>query len=138
MTIRRKNLASHRGLITIYALALLGAGLVAYFEYSRTSFNWFRALAFVGNLATLLRTGPRLIPGLSIVQDNKYVMWILLFTILHQYILPHINDPVIPWQAIAINRTISLSVFALGAYKHFKSKQQKQQPPSVQKPSKAD
>jgi hypothetical protein len=124
MTVRRKNLASHALLTSIYGAALLGAGFVAWLEYSRAGMNTVRAVSIVGFMATILRTGPR-VPILSIVQNNKYLLWISLYLFHETYIRPNLNEEM-TLQRKLINASVTLSAILLGLYKHRKEQQQHQ------------
>jgi hypothetical protein len=123
MTIRRKNLASHALLTSFYGAALLGAGVVAWFEYSRVGMNTVRAVSIVGFMATMLRTGPR-IPILSILQNNKYLLWISLYLFHETYIRPYLEEEMTPKRRM-INMAVTAGAGLLGLYKHFKEKQAK-------------
>jgi hypothetical protein len=126
MTIRRKNLASHTVLTSIYGIALLGAGIMAHYEYSRVNVNVRRAVGIIGFLATILRTGPRCIPILSSIQNNKYLLWISLYMLHENYIRPYI-DVEATTARVALNLLLIIAVIALGYYKHYKEQQQLQQ-----------
>ena len=122
MTIRRKNLASHAVLTSIYGIALAGAGMMAYLEYSRANVNVRRAVALIGFTATLLRTGPRWIPGLSIIQNNKYLLWISMYILQETYIRPYL-DVEMSTARVTLNVIPTFAAIALGYYKHYKEQQ---------------
>ena len=124
MTVRRKNLASHTVLTSIYGIALFGAGIMAYMEYSRANVNIRRAVALIGFTATILRTGPRCIPGLSIIQNNKYLLWTSMYILHETYIRPYL-DVEMSTARVALNVLPTFAVIALGYYKHYKEQQSK-------------
>ena len=124
MTIRRKNLASHTVLTSIYGIALAGAGMMAYLEYSRANPNVRRAVALIGFTATILRTGPRWIPGLSIIQNNKYLLWISMYLLHETYIRPYLNVEM-STARVALNVSLTFAAVALGCYKHYREQQSK-------------
>ena len=124
MTIRRKNLASHTVLTSIYGIALAGAGMMAHLEYSRANINVRRAVALMGFTATLLRTGPRWIPVVSIIQNNKYLLWIALYLLHETYIRPYL-DVEMSNARVMLNVLPTIAVFALGYYKHYQEQQSK-------------
>ena len=96
MTMRRKNLASHNLLLTIYGAALALGGLVANPEFARGSVpggvHAMVVVAVITNAAAVLRTGPRL-PLLRPVQDNKFVLWIVLYIVLETVLRPRMAEP---------------------------------------------
>jgi hypothetical protein len=124
MTIRRKNLASHTVLTSIYGFALAGAGIMAHWEYSRANSNVRRAVALIGFTATILRTGPRCIPGLSLIQNNKYLLWITLYLLHETYIRPYLDIEMSPAR-VAFNASLTFAAIALGGYKHYQEQQSK-------------
>lgn len=121
MTLRRKNLASQGLLMTIYGLALASTGVVSYFEYHReeSGMNTIRAVSFITNMAVLLRTSPRILPVVRILQDNKYLLWVAMYFLQETYIRPALGDPFTPAQ-LAVIRTSNAAMVALGVYKHFR------------------
>lgn len=124
MTVRRKNLASHTVLTSIYGIALAGAGIMANLEYSRVNGNVRRAVALIGFTATLLRTGPRWVPGLSIIQNNKYLLWISMYILQETYVRPYLDVEMSPARAL-VNPLLIIAIIALGYYKHYKEQQSK-------------
>ena len=89
MTLRRKNLLSKNAVLSLYGAMLLFGPFIAVLEYgsySPNGFNGFLCQGLLANIATVLRIGPRL-PLFRYVQDNKYVLWILLGLLL-RYIRP--------------------------------------------------
>jgi hypothetical protein len=124
MTIRRKNLASHTVLTSIYGLALFGTGLMAHYEYALANINVRRAIALLGYTATVLRTGPRILPILSIVQNNKYILWTTLFVLHELYIRPYLEEEMSTTR-VMLNIVPLIAAIALGFYKHYKEQQSK-------------
>jgi hypothetical protein len=123
MTLRRKNLASHGVLVTIYGVALFGAGCIAVFEFNLAGFNTVRAVFFIGSIGAILRTGPR-VPVLRIVQDNKYLLWIVLYLLMEQ-IRPQLDQPIPPLVLVVVRAT-NISLLLLGYYKYRHEQHQKQ------------
>ena len=122
MTIRRKNLASHTVLTSIYGIALAGAGIMAHLEYSRANSNIRRAVGLIGFTATLLRTGPRWIPGLSMIQNNKYLLWISLYLLHETCVRPYLDIEMSTARRM-VNVSLQMAVVALGYYKHYQEQQ---------------
>jgi len=72
MTIRRKNLASHGVLVTVYGLMLTFGFCIASYEHHRL--GAFAMVNTLGNLASVLRTGLR---------APKYPLWTLMAVLTH-------------------------------------------------------
>lgn len=69
MTLQRKNLASQTVLMAFYG-TMLGLGIAT----ARVS----PGMRVVVHWAAVMRTGPRL-PGLRILQNNKYLLWVVVY-----------------------------------------------------------
>ena len=123
MTIRRKNLASQSFLTSLYGASIVVGALVAWFEFSRVGMNTVRANFVFGLMATLLRTGPR-IPIVSIVQNNKYLMWLFLYLFHEIYFRPRLGEE-ITLQERLFNTSNFVGVLLLGVYKHYTEKKSK-------------
>lgn len=104
MTLRRKNLAPHGALVTVYGLMLVFGFLVASYEMQRV--GAFLMVNALGNFAAVLRLGLRL---------PKYPMWAGMAVLTHlarstisaDATPPKVAMPV-PWEAV-----YALSVAAL-------------------------
>lgn len=124
MTIRRKNLASHAVLTSIYGASIVGAGIIAWFEFqNRAGWPTFRGMVLCANLALVLRTGPRVIPVLSIVQNNKYLLWLAMYAIQETYIRPNLLEP-LTVKRQCVNLASVAAMVGLGVYKHLQEKRQ--------------
>ena len=80
MTLRRKNLLSKNEVLSLYGAMLSFGFFIAVYEFgvnAPNGFNGFLCQGFVANVATILRLGPRF-PIVRHIQDNKYILWILL------------------------------------------------------------
>lgn len=111
MTIRRKNLAGHETLVTIYGLMLTFGFAVASYEHSRVSFDTFLLVNTLGNLAGLLRLGLRM---------PKYPLWILMAVLTQvgrDSIDGHVAWAAIPWGPVYAASVVAL--LSLGAKKIF-------------------
>ena len=75
MTVRRKNLASHNGLIAIYGIALVGGALIGLYELSLASASARMIATATAGLVILLRLGP--LPATLASIQNKYFLWTL-------------------------------------------------------------
>ena len=121
MTLRRKNLLSKTVVVSIYGIMLAYAFSFAideYKTYAPNGFNSFWCFGMIGNLATILRLGPR-IPVIRYVQDNKYILWIVLGLLL-RYIRPFFDttDP-LPSNLFAIVTLVRGVELSLGLWKGF-------------------
>jgi hypothetical protein len=110
MTLQRKNLARRSVLMTIYGLLLAGGIVTARVPPLTKT---------VVHVAALLRIGPRgwWLPGpLRLVQDNKYVLWTLIYLM---YV--HAAGPIIrhlAWLVPILDGVTLVPVLWLGYYKH--------------------
>lgn len=128
MTMRRKNLASQNFLIAIYGFTLACGGIYAGPEFKRGSaasnggdgHNAIRAVAFITNAVSLLRTGPRF-PVIRIVQDNKFLLWICMYVLMETVIRPHWDEPITPAGRCAVLSSFA-AVFFNGWHKHHEEK----------------
>ena len=80
MTLRRKNLLSTNEVLSLYGAMLVFGFFVVVYEFgvnAPNGFNGFLCQSFIANIAAVLRLGPRL-PVVRHIQDNKYILWILL------------------------------------------------------------
>jgi hypothetical protein len=84
MTIRRKNLASHAFLVTIYGLALAISMIVCIYEYYRVDEKIYYTAATIAQLAVLQRMAPIFPPAIQPLISNKYVVWMTVGLILRQ------------------------------------------------------
>jgi hypothetical protein len=118
MTLRRKNLLSKSTVLTLYSLMLLGGFRMAFYEFGvhdPYGFNSFMLQGIITNCATLLRLGPR-IPIIRYIQDNKYVLWIILgFTM--RYIRPYFYSKEPLPRISTIFLILRLSFIILGLWK---------------------
>ena len=99
MTLRRKNLLSHYGVVTIYGFLLVSGLVVTISEYTRVGgVSCLRTVAFCGNLAILWRAShwplllriPKSVHGWV---QNKYLMWSLLAVLVHTQLRPWMARP---------------------------------------------
>jgi hypothetical protein len=108
MTLQRKNLARRSVLMTLYGLLLAGGIVTARVPPLTKT---------VVHVAALLRIGPRWLPGqFRLVQDNKYVLWTLIYVM---YV--HAAGPVIrhlAWLVPILDGATLVPVLWLGYYKH--------------------
>jgi hypothetical protein len=110
MTLQRKNLARRSVLMTLYGLLLAGGIITARVPPLTKT---------VVHVAALLRIGPRgwWLPGpLRLVQDNKYVLWTLIYLM---YV--HAAGPIIrhlAWLVPILDGVTLVPVLWLGYYKH--------------------
>ena len=121
MTLRRKNLLSKTFVLTTYGVGLTGGLGLGFYEnwfHSPSGFNCLYCQGLILNLATLMRLGPRL-PLVRYVQDNKYLLWILLGCLL-RYIRPWFDtrDP-LSTNLLSICQVARFSMFGLGLWKGF-------------------
>jgi hypothetical protein len=131
MTIRRKNLASHALLTSIYGAMIFGAGVVAWFEFQyRAGWPTFRGMVLCANIALVLRTGPRVVPILRILQDNKYLLWLSMYALQEAYIRPTLHLE-LTLQRRLVNLGCVAAMLLLGVYKHTKEQRSKRQIKSV-------
>ena len=85
MTLRRKNIGSHRVFLAVYGSMLVMGGHFANVDhvlYGESTYAML-GLAATAHTAALLRLGPRL-PGLRVLQDNKYLMWTAIYLLAQQ------------------------------------------------------
>ena len=93
MTLRRKNLSSKTVGLFVYSAMLIAGWIVGEYElrhYPGVTYNHRVCQDLITLLATLLRLGPRL-PVISILQNNKYLMWLSLGLLLRQ-IRPYFDN----------------------------------------------
>ena len=123
MTLRRKNLSSKFVGLIVYSAMLIGGVIVGEFElrrYPGVTFNHRVCQDIITHLATVLRLGPRL-PVLKYIQNNKYVMWLLLGLLL-QKIRPYFDkagEGGLSDEVIFIHRLLVVSTLTLWAWKGF-------------------
>jgi hypothetical protein len=94
MTLRRKNLLSKNFIMTVYGIALVFLLVLNHYEYSTYAVNGLTSLGcqiFIASAGTLLRLGPRL-PIVRHVQENKYLLWVLL-SVLMRLVRPVFDQP---------------------------------------------
>lgn len=117
MTIRRKNLAGHYTLISIYGAMLLGGWIIGDREIARLGLKSKYQLIIIGQIAALLRLSPRVLPlPLSIIQ-SKYFIWPFVYCLMQYYLRPLVESqdevPSLFYSALACNTAV---VF-MGIYK---------------------
>jgi hypothetical protein len=94
MTLRRKNLLSKNFILTVYGVTLVFLLVLNHYEYSTYAANGltsFGCQIFIAGVGTLLRLGPRL-PIVRHVQDNKYLLWVLLSALM-RLVRPVFDQP---------------------------------------------
>jgi hypothetical protein len=92
MTLRRKNLAGHYTLITIYGTMLLGGWIIGDGETAQLSLEARYQMYIVGLTAAFLRLFPRHVLQFypwSHVVHSKYFIWPMCYVLL-QYVFPHL------------------------------------------------
>jgi hypothetical protein len=117
MTLRRKNLLSKSVVVTLYGVGLASAIALVIYEYTThtaSGFNSFLCQGLIINLAAWLRLGPRL-PLIRYVQDNKYLMWLLLGLLMRQ-IRPIFDEP-LSRNMNLLCQGLRISMFMLGIWK---------------------
>ena len=124
MTLRRKNVGSHGFLIFIYgALITIGIGLSNLdFNYAESGPYTLPGMWAVGHTAVLLRSGPRSIPGLTIIQNNKYLLWTCMYLLSRQIrtILTLLEDHDLLYYALfAYGQLSLLAIIGLGISRHY-------------------
>lgn len=117
MTLQRKNLVRRIVLVRCYLLMLILGILTA-----RPPPH----VKTIAHLAALLRLGPRY-PGLRLVQENKYVMWTMLY-LLHEYGLAPYFRQRWTWFPPLFELVTLIPVLLLGYYKHTTTQNNKQPP----------
>jgi cytochrome b561 len=117
MTLQRKNLVKRIVLVRCYLVMLIVGILTA-----RPPPH----VKTIAHLAALIRLGPRY-PALRLVQENKYVMWTMLY-LLHEYGLAPYFRHRWTWFPALFELVTLVPVLLLGYYKHTTS-QDKEQPP---------
>jgi len=98
MTLRRKNLLSHFGTVTIYGFLLIFGLSVCISEYMHVGgVSCLRTVAFCGNLAILWRMSPLpLLPrSTRAVVQNKYLIWSTLAVLVHYRLRPLSETPIL-------------------------------------------
>jgi hypothetical protein len=119
MTLRRKNLLSKNEVLSLYGMMLSFGFIVAVYEYgfnAPNGFNGFLCQGLVANIATVLRLGPR-IPIIRYIQDNKYILWILLGILLRNTRSFFDTKEELPYPLGAIVLIFRVLVFSLFAWK---------------------
>jgi hypothetical protein len=119
MTLRRKNLLSKSFVVTLYGLGLASAVWLTIYEHTvhaPNGFNSFWCQGVILNCAALLRLGPRL-PVIRYVQDNKYILWLVLGFLL-RYIRPFFDmkEPVAT-NIYIMCQILRVSMFSFGIWK---------------------
>ena len=123
MTLIRKNLCSKKVGVTFYGAMLVGGLIVGELELQRypgVTYNHRVCQDLIMHSATLLRLGPRL-PVLKYIQNNKFVMWLLLGLLL-QKIRPHFDqagEGGLSDEVIFIHRLLVVSTLTLWTWKGF-------------------
>jgi hypothetical protein len=117
MTLQRKNLVRRIVLVRCY-LVMLVVGILT----ARPPPH----VKTIAHLAALLRLGPRY-PALRLVQENKYVMWTMLY-LLHEYGLEPCFRHRWTWFPALFELVTLVPVLLLGYYKHTTSQDNEQQP----------
>lgn len=77
MTLRRKNLAGHTLLVSLYGLMLIAGFIFGNIEVTRHSLNHFLVMGTIAHTVCAIRLSPyRFIPHWA---KNKYLLWTLAF-----------------------------------------------------------
>jgi len=87
MTLRRKNLVSKPLNMFLYGSMLFGGFIMSEYElrsFQDMTFNGIMCRDMIMHGAGLLRLGPRL-PVLRYIQDNKYLLWLMIGLVLRKY-----------------------------------------------------
>jgi hypothetical protein len=125
MTIRRKNLAGHSGLLAMYGIMLLVAMVVCIYEYLRVDSKMFYVVSTIGHMAVFQRMAPW--PESIRFVSNKYVVWMTWGLALRQ-LRPHLENQNPPEEMKMILSTDTLRLiyivsevfmYGLGWYKCF-------------------
>lgn len=119
MTLRRKNLISHKATVTIYGLMLVFGVLTVGNEYMRYGSAMLRTISCVGNIAILWRMVPlgHVLPSsVARILQNKYLIWSALAVAVNYYLRP------LAYQEVSMQRHLAYScgmiaVFVNGYYK---------------------
>jgi len=123
MTLIRKHLCSKKVAVTLYGAMLVGGLIVGELELQRypgVAYNHRVCQDLIMHSATLLRLGPRL-PLLKYIQNNKFVMWLLLGLLL-QKIRPYFDqagEGGLSDEVIFIHRLLVVSTLTLWTWKGF-------------------
>jgi hypothetical protein len=81
MTLRRKNLAGHYLLVSLYGLLLVGGVYVCHTEVLLAGIQTLRIFLFATTLSFVIRLAPRL-PFPFLVIQSKYVLWPCIFLLM--------------------------------------------------------
>jgi len=124
MTLRRKNITSKRFLLVVYSLMLaMGVATVDYeirFLGAPQSYHSRVYQDLITHSATLLRLGPRL-PVLKYIQNNKYLMWLLLGFCMRQMrpFFDRAGEEGLPSEIIFVRHVLMALCLALFVWKGF-------------------
>jgi hypothetical protein len=116
MTVRRKNLAGHTTLVTLYGLALFVSMSVCIYEYYRVDEIVFLTAASIGHLTVVQRMAPW--PVVLRPVSNKYVVWMTAGLILRQA-RPWLETTATPAEMRLVFVATLVPMWVLGWYKSF-------------------
>jgi hypothetical protein len=122
MTIRRKNLAGHSGLVAMYGIMLIVAAGVCTCEYLRVDSKMFYVVSTMGHMAVFQRMAPW--PESIQFVSNKYVVWMTWGLALRQ-LRPHLESQNHPEQIVSTDLLrlayigSGVLMYSLGWYKCF-------------------
>lgn len=120
MTLRRKNLLSTPVGIAAYAVQLIFGWSMGEYEANFSENVPHHCSLTIGMLidaAVLLRMGPRL-PLLRIVQENKYLLWLVLGLALRR-LRPVLDQEVLPQEIVTASWVLKACICSLFVWKGF-------------------
>jgi hypothetical protein len=116
MTVRRKNLAGHTALVTLYGIALFVSMAVSIYEYYRVDETIFLTVATIGHLTVVQRMAPW--PEFLKLVSNKYVVWMTAGLVLRQA-RPWLESAATTADMRLVFFATMVPMWALGWYKSF-------------------
>jgi len=123
MTLRRKNLAGHTLLVSLYGIMLATGFVLSNIELARQGIHTVLVIASAACTAATIRLAPPLLPSWLRIVQNKYMVWIIMYRWM-QYWRWRRQQPLgdafteeIPWELYFAFFMSHVCMFALGYYK---------------------
>lgn len=119
MTVRRKNLAGHYGLIGIHGIMLIAGATIGRYELNEAGTTARMVALTPGGLAAMIRMGPW--PAVFQPLQNKYVLWTPMAAMM-QGLCPLIQDEnaenaILTYDELwYLHKFSSVGVFVIGYY----------------------
>lgn len=114
MTLQRKNLASHGFLVTCYGILLVVITVIGNMEVAKEGIGHSILMNTMVLLSFLLRVSPPVVPVLSKVLQNKFILWIVIWWLIQHFRPTSDNQDTVPFELGIAFCVCVLCVIGLG------------------------